>query len=304
MSMTTITLAADDISAGLGHIARCTALARALREQAVEVQPLALGAVDPFVRSGVEWLPVTGSPRATNLLVVDSYRATFDELKPLIAGLVAVFHDGGHRTLPADLYIGLSVDEAVSGRWLAGAEFACLDPAYAEPPGPPPRGEVTRVLVAGGASAAGERSDALASALATRLGPRANVALARPGLTDPPPGVTAVVAAEGLRPALLSADLAVLPAGQALLEAAAAGRASVAWVAAENQEHQASLLGVAGATVVARHEEEVLKMASELVGDAARRDQIARAGRAAIDGRGAARLAEALISLAATKSQG
>ncbi len=99
-----------------------------------------------------------------------------------------------------------------------------------------------------------------------------------------------------LRPELEAADLVVCGAGQTMLEALATARPVVAVVMADNQRAQAE--AVAGAALVS-DAARAPEAAAGLAGDAARRAELS-AQPPAVDGRGAHRVADALLDLLST----
>jgi spore coat polysaccharide biosynthesis predicted glycosyltransferase SpsG len=89
----------------------------------------------------------------------------------------------------------------------------------------------------------------------------------------------------------------VCSAGITLLEALALGRPTVAVVASDNQRRYHEGLTALGATVGATTADDAAQLAAGLVGDADARTRLAAAATAAVDGRGAHRVAEAVVAL-------
>ncbi len=241
---------------GMGHVARCTAVACALGERGVEVKCLGFGAEEAFELDGVSWVPLA-EPVPADL--VDSYLRTPGEF-----GAWAAFADEGDPPPGAKLVIGPV--------GLAPPKYACLRRAYWTPPGRAAGDEVGRVVVSlGAATSAASLADRVGAAL-----PEAEVR--RPhGLPT-------------LRGELEAADLVVCAAGQTMLEALATARPVVAVVTAENQRAQADAL--AGAVVLAEAED-APAAAAGLAADHERRRRLAVP---AVDGQGAHRVAEALLA--------
>jgi len=159
-----------------------------------------------------------------------------------------------------------------------------------------PAGVVGAVLVSTGAGAAGAPFSAteVAAAVARAL---PDVTVRVTGSQDAP-GVEAIGSPSSLREHFEAVDLAVTAAGQTMLEALATGRPVVAAVTAENQRLQAALSAEVAAVVDAPTPEAVASAAAALARDVERRTSLARGAREAIDGRGAHRVAEALVAAA------
>ena len=136
---------------------------------------------------------------------------------------------------------------------------------------------------------------------------------------DNPRGDALAKLAEGLpvrlermadMPMLMSkADLALIGGGVTMLEACAAGLPALVATVAENQEAGAADLAERGlvrslgrATAVG--EDALARALDELLLDAAERDRLSRAGRAVVDGHGAARVAAALLALSEPRLSG
>jgi RimJ/RimL family protein N-acetyltransferase len=110
-----------------------------------------------------------------------------------------------------------------------------------------------------------------------------------------PPGVEVVDAPAGLRDLLSNADLVVTAAGQTMLEALACGAPTVALVRVENQRAQAALVERTGAACVS--EESGLATRIRTLSQAIdSRRELATRGPAAVDGLGAHRVADILLS--------
>ena len=253
---------------GMGHVARCTAVACALGERGAEVSCLGFGAEEAFELDGVSWQPLA-EPVPADL--VDSYLRD-----PAEFGAWAAFVDEG------DAPAGVRVVIGPGG--LAPPEHACLRRPYWSPPERGPGAEVRRVLVSTGmATPAAPLADAVAGAL-----PEAEVRVTGgEGRQATPIGTPGT-----LRPELEAADLVVCGAGQTMLEALATARPVVAVVTAGNQRLQAE--AVEGAALVTDAGQAPAE-AARLAGDADRRAELSRRAAQAVDGRGAHRVADALL---------
>lgn len=269
--------------AGLGHIARCTALADALEARGVEVRCCGLDGAEARVLDGRRWDPVTVGALADSRLVLDTYR-----WRPTAGvAVVATFADEPHEPPPAAVTVAVS--SPPRDGWLTGLAYACLRREYWDRV---PRDEAPHsVLVTAGGGALADIGAEMAAAVA-RAAPGAIVRLLAPG--DAPAGVQLVAPQPSLASELRRACVVVSLAGQTALEAAASGAASVVMAAVENQRPQAKALAEAGVAVLARTPAEAGEVAAELLEDVQRRTVIGSTARAAVDGRGAARVAEAI----------
>ena len=301
--------------AGLGHFKRCAALARALGARGCTVDALVAGprdaglaAVAPgWAVTPLDWWGAADrvvqavAGRAVDAFVVDSYHTDAALLATLRrAGLVVAIDDLADRPLP--------VDAVVNGAWYAerlayrveadtarllGPRFALLDRAFAEPPARVTAERAGRVLVTlGGSTPASEIAAAVAAVRAALPDARVDV----PGGLLPldavaAPGVTLHGAVPSLRPLLLTADLAVTAGGMTLYECLATGTPTVAVCLADNQRPNLEHLGAAG--LVVRADFATLGQAvTRVAGDRALRERLSAAGRRAIDGSGAERVAD------------
>ena len=274
-----------DRGPGWGHERRMRALARSLesRGAAVVVRPLA----DDPVRAA--------------RLVIDSYAFRADDRERFEAERIVAFEDLG-RDLAVDLLVA-AVPGADAGRHpsasavLAGAPYAVIDPAVRELEPRPPARPVERVLVSFGAADLRGLASTVAGEIAQRL-PEARVELpVGPWWDGPvPDGVEAVSSPGGLAPRLAGAGLAVIAGGVTLLEALALARPAVAIEMAENQRTALEHAAAAGA-VVRSEPGSAAGDAAALAADAGRRVELAASAGRLIDGRGAARVADAVLAL-------
>jgi spore coat polysaccharide biosynthesis predicted glycosyltransferase SpsG len=287
-------------SVGMGHIARCSGIAVALRCRGYETACRSYGAAATRALDGVEWEPVASvdelpTADAAALVVLDSYLLDADALRARPgAGAVAAIHDHGPMPRTADLVVDpASPDGGPRPGVLAGPAYAPLRPAYWGLPRRQAAGPVDRVLVTTGSGVSPGTGAELARAVAATL-PGATVVLVvgpyeRP---DPIPGVQLAIAPPSLLPELMQADLAITAAGQTMLEAAAVGTPCVAVPLVDNQRRNAALLGSLGAVRVADPSgAAVAEALAELAPDVERRRQMARRSQDAVDGYGAHRIA-------------
>jgi len=305
---TQVALLADAGSdAGLGHLSRSSALALALERHGVTTRTLGLGARAPIVRYGVVWEPASsleaavGAGATASAMVIDSY---LPSVVPMAAGRThaprVVFHDGGPLPQSAELVISAGSAPGDGRHVLAGIRYACLAPRYATAtPRRAKRGSPV-VLVTTGGGATGALGASLAGVLVTRdIAANVRVVVDADATDRLVPPATAIPPQDSLIDELREADLAVCGGGQTSLEAAALGIPTVALVLADNQRGQASQLAAAGASRVIDPPDPfaAATAVAELLDAAARRIEMARAARRAVDGRGAARVAEAILRL-------
>lgn len=232
------------------------------------------------------------------------------------ADLVVLIDDLGVSSQIIDLFVRLAAETSDDPRVLTGPRYALLDDAYAMPPkrhGGPGR----RVLVAFGLrdpeNATGLVLEALAALAADRpdlsvtvaLGPdaphRAAVVAMLGG--DSPWGCLHIGLAS-LRALYDEADLAVGGGGVSLLERMASGCPSLTIAIADNQVAGARLADAAGATIyLGRHGSvsgsETAAALAGVLDNGVAREEMARRGRARVDGQGAARVAEEIVHRAA-----
>ncbi len=323
--------------AGLGHLARCTSLARALaRAGAVPVFRVEAGALPALRAAGweaEEAVPAEGDALgvleeagAFAAVVVDSYVLHPGLVERLYASArrLVLVDDLAELYAPADLVVNgaahaasLAYDPARVGALLAGTRYLLLRPDFAEAPAPrpvPPRPE--RVLVAmGGGDPLGRMAPVLETVrAAVGEGPVLDAVVgpffgaewgARADAAWDARGVRLHRGKADLRPLMLRADLAVTAAGLALYELAACGVPTVAFSIAPNQRPQLAALAGAGALVSAGDagepgfEARLRDAAASLAASAPAREAAAREAHRAVDGRGAERVAARLLALCA-----
>jgi spore coat polysaccharide biosynthesis predicted glycosyltransferase SpsG len=325
-----VALRADgDAATGLGHVRRCLALAAALRP-AAEVRFFLRGS-EP-VAAMVEWagMPCERVPAplgatleavgrlGARALVVDSYDVAGSELAVARASVpvVAVFDDRGGDPPPADIVIdpspGRGGPTAASGsRYLAGPRFAPLTPEFAAPVRRHVAGREGRVLLVLGAATPCALMARLARA-ARRAHPGAVLDLVV-GPTAEAPEVLATDLAglprveihrtpRDVRGLMLAADLAVTGGGVTVFELAATGTPAIGVGLAANQRRnlegmaEAGCLVLAGWVGAAGLDGAVERAVAALAGDRERRASLSRRGRELVDGRGASRVAAALLA--------
>lgn len=313
--MATAVLAADGTpAAGLGHVARSSAVAVALERAGLGVRCFVLGADEPVECDGIHWRPVTDLRAARPLadavvVVLDSYQLEPSDMEAIPEGIpIAVLQEHVAPPPGAALVIAAGADPELSGpHRLCGLEYACLRPAFWRPPQRAPAGRINRVLVTTGGGDVIYGLGAELAATAQEALPEAEVALVRGpyGTGDAPAGIRLIAAPDSLHDELLATDAVVTTGGQTLLEAAALGAPAIAVVAVENQRAQTQQLAAAGAVrVVELPPDRLTAILQELDGAPEQRGQLARHAQKAVDGRGAERVAARIAALAAITPRG
>ena len=284
----TIVLIADGAPEdGLGHLARCSAIAVALQARGVAVSAFAYGATAPRVVDGIAWEPYGGSSEARAILL-DTYTMPPAEQAALAARApLAVVHDIGDVPPGAALVLA-------SG----DLRHAPLRAPFWGLPERRPSRHVERVLVTtgGGALAAaavgpGRRGEGAAAGGRRRARAR-SVHAARAADRGSARSTPRPRCSTRCWPPTWSSRAA----GQTALEAVATGAATIALPLVDNQRRNADALAAAGAAVIAEPDA-VPALAAELAADRDRRLALARAGQAAVDGYGALRIAFRIATL-------
>jgi hypothetical protein len=251
-------------------------------------------------RDGIRWVPVAKLEASEGAVVVlDSYQpvADFQAIFASPAPVVAFRDD--QLPLPMARLVIRSGPPSGHGSELAGPAYACLGPSFWSHRPAPVAGRVGSVLVTTGGGDRAGTGPALAERLRDELAP-AEIRLVRgpygPAVR-PPRGITLVDAPDQLLGALVESDLVVSSAGRTLLETLAAGVPRVAFVTAENQAESAAALEAAGAVAVGDSRDGVVELAARIAHDFELRERQARIGRELVDGRGALRVASAVLDL-------
>ncbi len=321
---------------GLGHVARCTALARAAAGAGARVGFLV--APDPPVVALLRdtWADVSSVPWATDpgaaldalrsreadVVVVDGDSAGPEFLRALrsVAGQVVAVDDGADRPLPADVVVngGVSAERLPYRRtpdtvFLLGPRYALIDPRYAEPPRRSDAVRVRRALICLGG---GRHEDAILKALGAVDAALDSCAVdvAVGPFTQGWPGLDAAVSSArhrvsihrdrfGLRDLMLAADVAISGGGVTLYELAATATPAVVVQTADNQARNVEGFERAGGALVvgaageAALGESLATALSRLARDHALRATMGARGRELVDGRGGLRVAAALARL-------
>ena len=283
-------------AAGMGHLARCSALARALRFRGIEIETLAVGLEHRAEIDDLVWLPAAEAAVSPDgLTVVDGYG--LPERLSGVGKTASMHRRWGDGVDPPVLHLELGAEPAPDA--LTELSFACLRAPFWALARRPPAALVEEVLVTTGGGDSAARSDQLAADVKEALPAGIRVAAVRGPLSSgsAPPNVELVSTPADLASHLVAADLVLTAAGQTLLESMCAGTPTVAAVLAPDQGPQAAAASAAGGAVLSPPEE-LAACVVELVADAPRRGRLADAGPAAVDGLGAHRVASRLLRLA------
>ena len=330
-------------SIGIGHVIRCRALAATLEARgwrcwfAMTRESAELfGDSKPIVvPAGIKGAPIVAAAvtaRRIDCVVVDHYRlgAPFEHAARGGASVVVVIDDLANRRHDCDLIVDSgperrATDYARCGggnaRFLLGPRYALLRPEFAarrSKPDRAPKADDERLLITlGGADArrlSGRILAALPSAAETGLEAVVIIGPANPRRSQlagqaAALGVKCLVNPPDLVGLMAGATMAVTAAGVSCWELACFGVPMVMIVAAENQRASARAVCRAGAAVLFEDTSDrglrrLAGVVRALAGDRVRRRRMAMAGRKLIDGRGAARVAEAVTKMIATRRQG
>lgn len=296
---------------GLGHLRRCQALAAALRSRGAAVRFLVAGVAGLGADTArLDWTRdprLVVDPLATwcpDLVVVDSYNAGRELLERIAAlpALAVAVDDLADRPLPVHIVVngawhapGLAYRARPDTVFLLGPEYALLGPAFGEAPRRSPRDDVRRVLVTLGGDPPADAVGAAVRAV-RRAAPAAVIDVAvgsfAQALDGAGKGVTEHRGLASLRELMLEADLAVTGGGMTLYECLATGLPAVGLCLADNQRPNVDKLARAG--LILSGEPSLEQAIGRLVGDLALRRAMSARGPHAVDGRGAARVADAI----------
>ena len=305
---------------GGGHVMRSLTLARALQERgarcAFAVGDETARMMQPFARGEVEIWDKDAWAAGPAVAVVDNYALTADDERALAKrGLKVVAIDDIGRAHDCDLIVdpGLgrtTADYPGRARVLAGAAYALVRPEFLATPVTRKGG---RVLVSLGLTDVGGITAEVVARLATAPGwDSADVVLGSGAqsleyvreVATHDPRFTLHVDTGAMAQLIAAADLAIGAGGGSTWERACLGLPTLLLILAENQGPMARRLEAEGAVVAldvagSHFEEAFDRELGRLLSDAALRERLSAASRALCDGHGAARVAEAILALAA-----
>jgi UDP-2,4-diacetamido-2,4,6-trideoxy-beta-L-altropyranose hydrolase len=301
-----------DARLGFGHVMRCAVLARALLDagQALVWFSRTPQALPASLAARIEIRPMRPDDEDAAILLPALVQADFAGLiadwqitdaqlcRQLRQGGVWLALIGNHLGgAEADLTIRQGFEPALKddpANTCAGSAHILLADGYADLPQRTIKPHVKRLLISLGGSdtpVLGAVLDAVLQALdglPSLHGVDLDIRRATP--------LAAGLPETGLLDALRAADLAILAAGTTLHEAAATGLAAIALPIAPNQLERAEQfarlgLGVSLDPAAAGFASALRQQVEALMGSSALRQQFSRAGQAALDGRGAGRVA-------------
>jgi UDP-2,4-diacetamido-2,4,6-trideoxy-beta-L-altropyranose hydrolase len=316
---------------GLGHVSRCLAVGRAadgarlsaVTNEDAQVAAL-LGALPACVMSR-PWPadPASALERlrelAPDVIVVDSYAASSELLLSLRSvAPVVVIDDLADRRLPVDVVVNggagaerLPYERAPGTLFLLGPSYALLDTCYAERPARRAGSDVERIFVCLGG---GRHVEGLVTALEAvdRVFSGCLVDVAAGPFSAGSPSLDRAAGTGGnririhrgsfgLRALMLAADVAISGSGVTLCELAATATPTAAVRMAGNQRPNVEAFVEAGAALPAGEVsapdlgEAIERALRQLAGDRALRARMGERGRALVDGRGAERVARAIM---------
>jgi len=314
---------------GLGHVRRCLTLADALARLDARVtfvvndDPGVLSLVGRHGFEAVRVFQAPGQPapilrvlaeRRAYVLVTDSYDIGTDYLAAVcrhVEVLVAL-DDLADRPLPVDVVVNGAVGAEMlpyptltGARLLLGPAYSLLRDEFALEPERSIRLRVGRILVTVGGGDPQNLTRRLVQwvretlpdvALDVVIGP---FFASEPGIADA--RTTLHRDPQNMCNLMLACDLALCGGGQTTYELAATGTPALAVQVAENQTHSLAGLSRAGTLVLAGDvngadlESRVKTGLASLVNDVERRAMMSANGRALVDGRGAQRVAQAIV---------
>jgi UDP-2,4-diacetamido-2,4,6-trideoxy-beta-L-altropyranose hydrolase len=329
-----------DKRTGLGHLARCLALAGALRRGGGDPYLVIDAASVPLVQtSEIPVLkaeaPGSGDPLGLALVdltdsavVVDSYRLDAPSLQALRSktALLVVLDDLAECYGPADLVVNgaahaeqLSYDPAVAGEVLAGSRYMLLRHEFSQAK---PRRLADRprdvLLSTGGGDPMGlmelliyltHRALGGDATLHVVVGPNFPTEWSAPGSAEQwrELGVRLHIHPRDLHPLMAEMDLAVTAAGLVLYELAAVQVPTVAFSIAANQRPQLRVLAERGALRSAGDASEtgfaerLERLIREVAYSVEGRVGLAERARTVVDGRGAERVAIRILEKMASR---
>jgi UDP-2,4-diacetamido-2,4,6-trideoxy-beta-L-altropyranose hydrolase len=324
---------------GMGHLVRCQALAAAFAKMgwqycfAVTSETAGLlTAGNPIVvpagLDGARAVAEALTEHNVECLVVDHYGldARFEAAARGSAATVLVIDDLADRPHKCDLLVDVNPERIAADyvrltgagtRFLLGPRYALLRPEFARrrPAGRPRmRPRADRLLITLGGVDRDNVSQKVLGALAYIEGPPLKTVLVvgpanphRQRLTAiAPASVEIVVDPPDIAGLMLAADLAIATPSTSFWELACLGVPALLLVTADNQRAVARAAENAGVAVVfgESYQLDTRKLAAALTtlaADPARQQRLSEAGRNLVDGRGAARIADAVATAIGVK---
>jgi spore coat polysaccharide biosynthesis predicted glycosyltransferase SpsG len=306
---------------GFGHVVRCLSLARALGVRPLIALRGSRQARHAALRLGADLIasPTVAAIAALkpDVVVIDD-PVSADARRWIRAArkagaLAVTMHDLGLGCHDGDLRIDGSLTRAASGaRALSGPRYAVLDPTLRDAgTAYPAARRRSTVLIALGGGPHARRAESIASRI-VRANPDAEVQIAAGFVSPASAGserrrahdrVRWIGPQRGLARALANASIAVVGGGVSLYEACALGVPAVTMPVVAGQRPTVRAFARLGAAqAVAGGTRAAADAALALLADRTAQRGLARRGRRLIDGRGAARAANAVAVLAAGRA--
>ncbi len=307
---------------GMGHLRRCLTLSDELHARGVKVRYF-IFAVDPgvqvwmdgrvpeveknFVFSFSEALARAEAP----IVIVDTYDVASADLRALVhrGSKVLLIDDLAAREMPVTWVLNSCMEDPLSfkklteAQLLLGPSYALLRSQFRSLPCREVGKVVNNVLLTfGGSDVAGLNSRILRvmEAYPAPLHIRMVEGLLAPPLKAACSRHRIEVSrnADNMAELMTWADMAVATAGQTIFELAAAGCPALCVQVVDNQCHTGKLFADVGSAVVrdarTTSDNELAEIIQSMAGDVVWRQAMSRAGQAAVDGRGAGRVASVL----------
>lgn len=308
---------------GMGHLRRCLTLSDELYAHDVRTEYFLYAAdasVQEWMRGRVPEVQITAASglsdalhraAGTPVVVVDTYDIGGAELWALRQRgcSVLLIDDLADREMPATWVLNSCVEDPAvfagltEAQLLLGPSYALLRPQFRTLPNRIARQSVAHVLLTfGGSDVMGltVRMLSVLESYPTPLHIRAVVGLlARPfKVSHPRHHVEMLQNADNMAELMTWADMAIATAGQTIFELAAAGCPALCLQVVDNQRHNAGLFASRGAATVrdarTTDDGELAEIICAMSSDVVRRQTMGRAGQAAVDGWGAARVVAVL----------
>jgi len=328
--MTTLLIVTEGGSRiGLGHVRRCLTLASALKRAGVNVRFRVAGGTEVetvVTAEGFEAAPFRDpadahevgrivTSAAVDGVLIDSYAATENVFRACDQVKTVAIDDLANRKLPVDMVINSTIradridySAITDARLLLGPKYALLRPEFAERVPRRIAPEIETIMITLGGSDHGSLArDVVQWCLDSA--PRAVVEVVvgpffehEAELRTAAGDRVRILENPRMRDVMARADLAVSSGGQTVFELAATGLPAIVIATADNQiEHLAGFADAGTIRSAGRAGDPAVRLrfndALEALRDRdARRDMSAR-GPAIVDGRGAGRVAEEVVTL-------
>jgi len=326
---------------GGGHIMRCLSLATALEKRGAKIafasNPESIDLVPALTRSGYPILPSqhpSNAPQPTHwprpdALFLDLYNSTADDEKKLrkIAPVIAVIEDLPDRKHDCDLLIDQGFGRSPADykdrvpahtKLMLGPDMVPLRPAFAELREASLLrrenvSEINHILIAMGLTdikgisarmAITARQALPQSQITVIIGPSAQSRAQLEALAQTDKSLNVLIDVDDMAEHMAAADLAIGAGGGTSLERCVLGLPSIVIILAENQRPAALAMGHTGAVIAidnAQPEQDVFKTLQGFTANLLK--LLSKNAAKVCDGKGADRIAEALLEQIATRQE-